>query len=87
MQIDKIHNDKGLRDLKDTVINILVLLVKVIAGIIILFIPNWGNYLVLESNAMGAYFVAFFVVACVIMAFSVLFISYAVIEFIQKKRS
>mgnify|MGYP003518816959 FL=1 len=62
-----------------------ILIVKIITSIIILFIPNISNFLTLAVNAIGGYFIAFFVASCITIGFSFLYIGISIVKYIQNK--
>lgn len=66
----------------------LSLLIKIVTGILLLFVPYLSNLLTLTSNTLGSYAVAYFLASCAIFSFAIIYIgnilSLFVSSFIEK---
>lgn len=62
-----------------------VLFIKIVMSTLLLFVPKVSDFLTLESKALGAYFVAFFIASCITIGFAILYIGFSIIKYIQNK--
>ncbi|MNO59070.1 hypothetical protein D3C76_496490 [compost metagenome] len=65
--------------------NLLKGIVGIIAGFIVLFIPNFVAGSMIDSPYEGAFYITFFIIKCIFILLGVLIISYGICFFINKR--
>lgn len=63
--------------------DVLVLIIKIMMGASFIGVPKMGDFLIQQSYALGAYFVAYYIMICLFITLAIFYIGASIIEFIR----
>lgn len=63
--------------------NVTVLSIRIVSSLLLLTIPFIGDFIVQQSNAVGPYYIAYFMTKCISIGLFILKLDNSLVKFVQ----
>lgn len=64
--------------------NVTVLVIRIVSSLLLLTIPFIGNYIVMQSSAVGSYYIAYFMITCISIALFIFKLDNSLVKFVEQ---